>query len=138
MEHILLVDDNASVRTSVRRLLSANGYDAREADGGEAAIAGMLAARPALVLLDVSMPGMTGFDVLRAARADVLLAGIPIVMLTAADDPPTRLAAEGLGARGWVIKGRDWPESLWRVVRQFVTPPPPVGAAPPTTLLEDH
>jgi CheY-like chemotaxis protein len=131
MGHILLVDDNASVRTSVRRMLSADGYDAREADSGRAAIAGMLAARPALVLLDVSMRGESGFDVLRAVRADGSLAGIPIVMLSADDDPPTQQAAEALGARGWLIKGADWPASLMRIVRQFVTPPPTVDGDPP-------
>jgi putative two-component system response regulator len=123
MGYILIVDDDTAVRTSVCRLLRAGRYRTRPVADGAEALSAMRAARPALVLLDVSMPGMTGLEALRVAGADPSLAGVPIVMLTANEDRGTRGEAERLGARGFRIKGLDWPESLWRVVAKFVDPP---------------
>src|SRR3954447_2969693 len=123
MGHILIIDDNRGVRDALCRLLRVHGYDVRAADSGLAGLVAMRADRPALVLRDVSMPDMSGLDVLRAVRADPSLAGVTIVMLSAGHDAGTQEAAEQLGARQWLDKGRDWPESLWRVVREFVTPP---------------
>jgi putative two-component system response regulator len=123
MQHILIVDDYEAVRTSVCRLLRSAGYHAVAVADGEAALDAMRAERPALVLLDVSMQGLSGLGVLRAAGADPSLAGVPIVMLTADEDPATRAEAERLGARGFLQKGRDWPDSLWRVIDQFLDPP---------------
>jgi hypothetical protein len=48
-------------------------------------------------------------------------------MLTANDDPGTRAESERLGADGFLQKGRDWPDSLWRVVDEFVGPPAPAA-----------
>src|SRR5688572_13494464 len=105
MGHILVVDDHEGVRTSVCRLLRSGGYPARAVADGEAALQAMRAERPALVLLDVAMPGLSGLGVLRATRADPSLAGVPIVMLTADDAAATRDEAERLGARGYPVKG---------------------------------
>ena len=123
MGQILVVDDDEAVRKSVCRLLRSGGYPAGAAADGEAGLRAMRAERPALVLLDVSMPGLSGLGVLRAARADASLAGVPVVMLTANGDPGTRAEAERLGARGFLQKGLDWPGSLWRVVGQVLGPP---------------
>ena len=120
MGHILIVDDDEAVRTSVCRLLRSQRYCACAVADGAEALSAMRAELPALVLLDVSMPGLSGLDVLRAARADPALAGVPVVMLTANYDPRTRDEAVRLGARGFLVKGRDWPGSLWQVVEQFL------------------
>jgi CheY-like chemotaxis protein len=122
MGHILVVDDDAAVRTSVCRLLRSGRYLTRAVVDGAEALSAMRAEPPALVLLDVSMPGLSGLDVLRAAGGDAALARVPIVMLTANQDSRTREQAERLGARAFLVKGWDWPESLWRVVDQFVGP----------------
>src|ERR671913_859351 len=114
MGHILVVDDDEAVRKSVCRLLRSGGYPARGVADGEAGLQAMRAERPALVLLDVAMPGVSGLEVLRAARADPSLAGVPVVMLTANDEPGTRAEAHRLGAGAFLRKGRDWPGSLWR------------------------
>src|SRR5829696_725626 len=120
MGHILVVDDDEGVRKSVCRLLRSGGYPARAVADGEAGLRAMRAEPPALVLLDVSMPGLCGLGVLRAARGDASLAAVPVVMLTADQNPATRCEAERLGARGFLQKGRDWPGSLWGVVKQFL------------------
>jgi len=118
MSHILVVDDEPGVLRSACRVLRSVGYDARGAGGGAAALRAMRADRPTLVLLDVGMPDVSGFDVLRAARDDVKLAGVPIVMLTA-QDVDGRDAALGLGAREWVSKGQ--PDAMLQVVGRFVS-----------------
>ena len=127
MGHILIVDDHECVRTSVSRLLRSGRYSARAVADGDAGLQAMRAERPALVLLDVAMPGLGGVGMLGAAGADPSLAGVPIVMLTADQNPATRAEAERLGARGFLQKGQDWPASLWRVVEQFLDPPESVA-----------
>src|SRR5215213_6989325 len=98
MPHILLVDDDAHVRKSVCRLLRVWGYDARAVADGEAGLDAMREAPPALVLLDVTMPGLSGLGVLQAIAADPALAGVPVVMLSGEDDTRTREEAARLGA----------------------------------------
>ena len=131
MGHILIVDDHAGVRASVCRLLASGGYPARAVADAAEALHAMRTEPPALVLLDVGMPGVSGLGVLRAAAADPSLTGVPIVMISADEDPGTRDEAARLGARGFVVKGRNWPEALWQVVGRFLYPrdfdegPPP-------------
>ena len=118
MGHILVVDDDAAVRTSVCRLLRSGRYLTRAVVDGAEALSAMRAEPPALVLLDVSMPGLSGLDVLRTAGVDAALTRVPIVMFSADQDPWTRDEAMRLGARGFLVKGRDWPGLLWQVVEQ--------------------
>jgi len=122
MAHVLIVDDDDALRMSLCRLLCTGGFAARGVADGAAALLAMRAEPPALVLLDMSMPVMTGMDVLREASTDPSLAKVPIVILTAVDSPATREEAAKLGACEFLVKGRDWPEALWRVVDQFVRP----------------
>ena len=83
MTHRLaLVEDNADNRLLVHALLD-DRYALTDYETGAAALAGIAAARPDLVLLDVSLPEMDGTEVLRRLRADPALAGLPVVALTA-------------------------------------------------------
>ena len=78
---ILVVEDDDNIRNGLVALLSANGYDVSEAGDGEAGLRAFARDRPNLVLLDVMMTGLNGYDVCRAIRKDD--ARTPIVMLTA-------------------------------------------------------
>ena len=83
MTHRLaLVEDNADNRLLVHALLD-DRYALTDYETGAAALAGIAAARPDLVLLDVSLPELDGTEVLRRLRADQVLAGLPVVALTA-------------------------------------------------------
>ncbi len=83
MTHRLaLVEDNADNRLLVHALLD-DRYALTEYETGAAALAGIAAARPDLVLLDVSLPEMDGTEVLRRLRAEPALAGLPVIALTA-------------------------------------------------------
>jgi DNA-binding response OmpR family regulator len=89
---ILVVDDDPDSREIAARLLQREGYRTRKAEGGEACLR-IVASEPVdLVLLDVMMPGMDGFQVCEALRAAGHL--VPIILLTAKDDLDTR--AEGM------------------------------------------
>jgi signal transduction histidine kinase/DNA-binding response OmpR family regulator len=81
----LLVDDDASVRDTVSHALTAQGWEAVEAENGQIALERMAASRPTLILLDLMMPVMDGFDFLVELRANPDWRDIPVVVLTAKD-----------------------------------------------------
>ena len=95
---IAVVDDEAPGRKALRRLLRLTDYDVAVFASGEDFLASIEARRPDCVVLDVHMPGLSGFDVqarLQAARAD-----IPVIFITASDDPDLdRLVLEAGGRR---------------------------------------
>ncbi|WNV75373.1 ATP-binding protein [Geodermatophilus sp. DSM 44513] len=79
---VLVVDDNADMRAYLTRLLSP-WFTVRTATDGREALAAVAAARPHVVVTDVMMPGLDGFELLRALRADPAVRDVPVVMLTA-------------------------------------------------------
>src|SRR3712207_1865436 len=79
---VLVVDDNADMRAYLTRLLSPL-WTVRTATNGQEALASVRVARPDVVVTDVMMPGLDGFDLLRALRADPAVQDVPVVMLTA-------------------------------------------------------
>ncbi|HNB89399.1 MAG TPA: response regulator, partial [Plasticicumulans sp.] len=99
---LLLVDDDALARLALEAMLAGDGYRLETAaDGSEALV---LAARllPDLILLDVMMPGMDGYEVCRRLRADPALAEVPVLMLTALDDAASRLLGLDAGADDFI------------------------------------
>lgn len=82
MPTIAVVEDNADNRLLLRALLG-DEYDLVEYDNGDDALAGISAALPDLVLLDISLPGMDGNEILRRIRGEVTLRALPVVALTA-------------------------------------------------------
>ena len=104
MKKLLIADDEAGVRTLVRMTLEGSAYDILEAaDGGEALSLAHLY-RPDLLLLDVMMPGISGYDVCRALKDDPETAGITIVLLTARTQPWDRDAGFEAGADDYFTK----------------------------------
>ncbi len=103
MKRIAVVEDNPDNRLLVRALLS-DLFALTEYETGPAALAGIRAARPDLVLLDVSLPGMDGPDVLKHIRADPTTAGLPVVALTAHAMAGDEARFLGLGFDGYVAK----------------------------------
>jgi CheY-like chemotaxis protein len=93
---IALVEDNADNRLLVRALIGER-YDVREYVSGADALAAFAAAPPDLVLLDISLPGLSGVEVLERLRADARLARLPVIALTAYATPAdqARLLAAG-------------------------------------------
>ena len=85
-KHILVVDDDASIRALLRQELEAEGYHVGEAKDGEQALAAVKRAPPDLIILDVMMPGLSGFDVAAVLKNDPQTLRIPIVILSVVQD----------------------------------------------------
>jgi CheY-like chemotaxis protein len=95
-ELILVVEDNDKNRKLVRDVLTAKGYRLVEAETGEDGLRLAHEQRPALVLMDIQLPGIDGIEALRRLRADAATAGIPVIAVTASamtQDRQTILAA---------------------------------------------
>ena len=111
---ILAVDDNPRNVKLLVELLKAHDYEVIGAESGEAALALIAAQKPDLVLLDVMMPGLSGYDVCRAIRADPATASLPVVLVTALD-PQERVKGLDVGADDFLTKPVNQPELLARV-----------------------
>jgi hypothetical protein len=101
---VLVIDDDAEARDLVRRLLTGEGFEVAEAAGGEAGLELARTLRPDAITLDVLMPGMDGWAVLSALKADSALADIPVIMLTMLND---RNLGFALGASEYMTKPID-------------------------------
>ena len=101
---ILIVDDEPNIVISLEFLMKREGHEVRVARDGVEALAAIARERPDLVLLDVMMPGKTGFEVCQAVRADPTLAGTRILLLTAKGRETDIAKGLALGANGYMTK----------------------------------
>jgi two-component system, cell cycle response regulator DivK len=125
-ELILLVEDNEKNRKLVRDLLTVKGYRVVEAETGEDAVRLAREHRPALVLMDIQLPGIDGIEALRRLRAEPATAQIPVLAVTAsamARDRQTILAAGFDGYQAKPISVRPFLE----LVHEMLTRPPRRG-----------
>jgi two-component system, OmpR family, phosphate regulon response regulator PhoB len=113
--NILVVDDEEDLRSLLRHALTREGFDVRLAATGPEALAMVEAQRPALVLLDLMLPGMQGTEVCRRLRADASLSGMPIIMLTARGDELDRVVGFELGVDDYVTKPFSTRELVLRI-----------------------
>ena len=120
---VLVVDDDASTRDLLARFLRKEGFEVRAAADGRAGLDLARTVRPDVILLDVTMPRMDGWSVLRALKTDPALAKIPVVMVTIMGEQ--RLAFS-LGATDYLQKPIKW-DRLKRVMDQFRPEPPGAG-----------
>ena len=112
---ILVVDDHPSSRMTAVALLSVEGYDVIEADSGTIALNTIAEHKPDLVLLDVMMPGIDGFEVCRQLKQDEQTRLIPIVFVTALNDRRARLRGIEVGGDDFLTKPFDQLELSARV-----------------------
>lgn len=107
VEHILIVDDDPSNIFLLEELLDLEGYQLQAASSGEQALSLAAQMHPDLILLDIMMPGMDGYEVCRRLREDEVLQGVPIIFLTALDDDDSRLKALDLMGDDYITKPID-------------------------------
>jgi DNA-binding response OmpR family regulator len=99
---VLIVDDDAVLRRSLARALRLAGFTTDVAEGGRDALARIAAGRPDVVVLDVSMPDLSGTEVCRRLRADGN--EVPVVMLSALDEADDRISGLQAGADDYLVK----------------------------------
>lgn len=92
---ILVAEDHLDSRDALKALLEAVGYDVVEATDGQQAVARALERHPALILMDMMMPGMNGLEATRALRARDEMSDVPILALTALDGVRDRVLEAG-------------------------------------------
>lgn len=116
---ILIVDDEIQNRKLLELLLRPEGYRTLTAANGEEALKVVAEHSPDLILLDIMMPGIDGYEVAVILKADVVTSHIPIIMMTALTDRDTRLAGLNAGAEEFLTKPVDRTE-LWLRVRNLL------------------
>jgi diguanylate cyclase (GGDEF)-like protein len=116
---VLIVDDEPQNRRLLEALLLPEGYDTLTAANGEAALGLVAEHAPDLILLDIMMPGMDGYEVAAALKADPVTAGIPIIMVSAQGDRSARLRGLEAGAEDFLTKPVDRGE-LWLRARNLL------------------
>ncbi|MGE5375057.1 MAG: response regulator, partial [Bacteroidota bacterium] len=104
---VLIVDDEYSGRETLESVLEGEGYNLIMAESGPQAIVKAKTFLPDVILLDVMMPGMTGFEVCERIRSDPDVAEIPIIILTALDDRDSLLTGLKAGADDFISKPFD-------------------------------
>jgi class 3 adenylate cyclase/CheY-like chemotaxis protein len=112
---IVVVDDTPANLKLLEDLLTFHGYEVEACLTGEEALASVRARVPGLMLLDVLMPGISGYEVCRTIREDPALAMLPVVMVTALDDREERIRGLDAGADDFLTKPINPPELLARV-----------------------
>src|SRR4051794_6011218 len=101
---VLVVDDDPDMGTFLARMLEAEGMAAETVLSGDAAMVHVMAAPPDLMLLDVLMPGIDGFDVCERLKSDPATAMIPIVLVTALEDHESRVRGIRAGCDDFLSK----------------------------------
>jgi DNA-binding response OmpR family regulator/cellulose synthase/poly-beta-1,6-N-acetylglucosamine synthase-like glycosyltransferase len=127
---VLVVDDEAQIRSLLVLVLRRAGYAATAAESAQEALARLGETHPDLMIADVSMPGMDGLDLLRQMRSTPNTAGIPVLLLTAKQEPADVLEGLRAGADDYLTKPFQVPELLARVQARLERAGPAGGNIP--------
>ena len=117
MPRVVVVEDDPQIARIVEIKLKKNGFDVTWASDGGAGLAAVKSCKPDLVLLDVMMPVMDGYQVLRAIRSEPELAKLPVIMLTAKGQERDILGGLQEGATDYIVKSFSPSEVVARVRR---------------------
>jgi DNA-binding response OmpR family regulator len=120
MKRILIVDDDPDVRTLYRLILHQEGLDVIEAEGGQEALDIIRNEMPALVLLDIMMPDMDGYEVCRRLRSDPKTAKLPVLMFSAKGSSSDRKDGLQVGADDFIVKSAG-PRALVARIRSLLS-----------------
>jgi len=135
--YVLVVDDNGLFIRIIQRMLENHGIEVGSASSGLEALTAIERRRPDVVLLDVEMPGMSGFEVLDRIKANPSLTKIPVIMLTGRDEADDLISGYRSGADYYLTKPvaqRELVYGLGLVLGREIAPATPgPGPTPPGT-----
>ncbi|MBL8159720.1 response regulator [Candidatus Saccharibacteria bacterium] len=137
MTKIMLVEDDKSLREIYGVRLLAEGYDIVSAENGEEALAMAIKERPNLVVSDVMMPKISGFDMLDILRSTTETRDIKVIMMTALSSDEQRARGEQLGADRYLVKSQVGIEDVVRVVHEVLGDNVAQVATPATSVFTD-
>ena len=130
MSTIMVVEDDASLREIYSIRITAEGYDVVSAGDGEEALAMAVREKPDLILSDVMMPKISGFDMLDILRSTPETAGIKVVMMTALSAEDQRQRGERLGADRYLVKSQVGIEDVVNTIHEVLGDKPTASPAP--------
>ena len=122
MANVLIVDDNVRSCRPLVRLLEIVGHSAFFVHDGRAALAMLDTVRPDMILLDVTMPGMDGLEVLRTIRGHPMHKDLPIIVYSARDDAETIDQAFKSGAQDYLVKSHSDFERVHTCIEEHLGP----------------
>lgn len=114
---ILLVDDDLTLREMYEERLKIEGFTIVQASNGEEALTQAKDIKPNLILLDIMMPKINGFDVLKGLKSDSELKDIPVIILTALIQDVDRVQGDKLGATDYIVKSETMPGEVITKIR---------------------
>ena len=130
MSKVMVVEDDASLREIYSIRITAEGYEVVSAGDGEEALAMAVREKPDLILSDVMMPKISGFDMLDILRSTPETAGIKVVMMTALSAEDQRQRGERLGADRYLVKSQVGIEDVVNVIHEVLGDKPGATPAP--------
>ncbi len=134
MSKIMVVEDDASLREIYSIRITAEGYDVVSAGDGEEALAVAVREKPDLILSDVMMPKISGFDMLDILRSTPETANIKVIMMTALSADDQRARGERLGAERYLVKSQVGIEDVVNTIHEVLgDKPTPTPASEPTS-----
>jgi twitching motility two-component system response regulator PilH len=119
MAHILVVDDSPTERHFISKLLEQTGHKVSTADSGEEGVEAAKDIHPDLILMDIVMPGMNGFQATRQITQAPETAEIPVVMVSTKSQQTDKVWATRQGAKGYLVKPVD-SEMLVNSIKSFL------------------
>lgn len=117
---ILLVDDDLTLREMYEERLKTEGFSIIQASNGEEALSKAKDIKPNIILLDIMMPKINGFDVLKDLKADAELKDIPVIILTALIQDVDRIQGNKLGAADYIVKSETMPGEVIAKIRNAI------------------
>jgi CheY-like chemotaxis protein len=112
MKRILLIEDNHSLREEILNVLDLEGFETVTAENGRVGLERLKEGLPDVVLCDLMMPDMDGYETLQAIRSNPATHKLPVILLTARDDDTCRTRGAELGADDYVTKPFKIPDLL--------------------------